>query len=102
MANPLKGKRVVVRAPGSGVFIGTVYRMGRPNTSGLRSVTLTDAQRIWSWTGALDTATMAASGVREAKLSPVVSIAMVPDVREIFSMSDSADEKFKSIGVWRG
>lgn len=97
MAHPFIGKKVVVRAPGSGVFIGTLVKH-----STKRGAVLEKAQRIWSWQGALETLHLAAEGPRLAKISPVVESVVIPDAREIIQMSDTAEARFSVLEVYRG
>jgi hypothetical protein len=77
--------------------------MGKRNVAGLRSVTLSDAQRIWRWdSGALDTLSIAASGITAGRLSPVVSLVVISDAREIIELSPAADRALADVGAWRG
>jgi hypothetical protein len=97
MAHPLAGKAVLVRAPGSGVFIGTLVRVSKRY-----GTTLKDAQRVWAWTGALDTLALASAGPRTAKMSPVVGTLLIPDGRETCDLSDAGAVAFRECGVWNG
>lgn len=93
-AHPLIGLRVVSRAPGSGVHIGTLVGTDHGHE-------LKDAQRIWSWEGALDTAMLAATGPSSARVSPVVTgISVISDGRELYPMSEVSEANFIKIGVW--
>jgi len=103
MKHPLIGKRVVVRAPGSGVFFGTLagYRSHKQKDGGI--AILTDVQRIWRWdSGALDTFAIASNGITGGKISPVVSTATIDDAREIMELSQTAEQALSKVGVWRG
>ena len=94
--HPLTDKQIVLRAPESGVFIGVLVSKTTEHGTMLKG-----AQRIWSWEGALDTATLAAAGPQAAQVSPVVpGLSCIPDGRECFEMSPSAKKKFKSVGIW--
>ncbi len=93
--HPLIGKRVICRAPESGVFLGRLVANDE------HGVTLKGAQRIWSWQGALDTATLAAVGPSSAVVSPKVpGLSVIPDGRECFAMSKASRAVFRNIGVW--
>lgn len=102
MKHPLIGQRVVVRAPGSGVFIGTLDRE-KVLGNGLARIVLRDAQRVWKWSaGALETCHLAAQGPTEATISAVAPSAIIHDAREIFEISEDADRKIRAMAVWRG
>lgn len=68
---------VVVRSSQSGVWIGTAVEMEGD------SVRLTDAFRIWSWEGALDTTAIAANGVTGAKIGAMAPTVMVFGVCDV-------------------
>lgn len=95
MTHPLAGKKIVLRAPESGVFVGEFICQDEDGTQ------MKNTQRVWSWEGALDTAGLAAEGPKDARLSPVVpGTTVIPDGREKFEMSDQAISKFEDIGPW--
>ena len=97
MTHPLAGKAVLVRAPGSGVFIGTLVRVSKRYGTILK-----DAQRVWSWTGALDSLALASAGPATAKISPVVGTLLIPDGRETCELSEVGMAAFQKCRVWNG
>lgn len=95
-SHPLIGKRVVSRAPGSGVHIGTLVDANKD-----LGHCLENTQRIWSWEGALDTSTIAARGVSAARISPIVpGISVVSDGRELYPISENAEREIAKLEVW--
>lgn len=93
--HPLINLRVLIRAPGSGVFVGTLVGVSEHGAS------VQDIQRIWRWSGALDTCHLAAEGPTEAQISPIVpGLSVISDAREYYALSARAEHQIERIGVW--
>lgn len=75
---------VVVRSSQSGVWIGTAVELDGD------AVRLTDAFRIWSWEGALDTTAIAANGVTGATVGALAPTVVVYGVCDIVRSSREA------------
>lgn len=80
------GQLVVIRAQQAGVWHGTMTAKTKDE------VTLTDARRLWSWTGALSCSEIAVSGVTGGKIA-----VKVPSV--ILRRSDCVEILATSIAV---
>lgn len=82
-----KGTRVLVRTQSAGVHYGTlVSRQGQETI-------LTDARRIWSWTGALSLSEIASKGVNVSgsKISVPVEEIILPTSIEIIKVSEQCN-----------
>jgi hypothetical protein len=77
---------VVVRSSESGVWIGTAVELEG------NAIRLTDAYRVWSWEGALDTTAIAANGVTGAKIGALAPTVVVFGVCDIVWSSREAWE----------
>lgn len=99
----LIGKRVLIRCPDAGVFIGTLTG-AKTMGNGLARVRFIQGQRIWDWSeGNLETMDLAARGPVAAKMSPVLPTeATVLGARELFPLTDDAEARFAEVGVWDG
>ncbi len=94
--HPHIGKRVVLRCPQSGVFIG---RLIKRDEFGFH---VRNLQRVHTWSGALDSCTLAVTGPSDAKLSPKVpGITPVFPGRETYVMTPEARAAFERIGPWK-
>ncbi len=84
-----EGQFVIIRTTGAGVHCGTLEKEGK------RSVTLTNARRIWRWRGANTLHEMALRGASLTEFTrisePVESIT-IRDVHEIIPCTDAAQE----------
>lgn len=89
-----KGKRVIVRSYGAGVFYGTLEsKVGN-------EVRLTDCRRIWNWKGAntlseISLTGIVAQGSKVAKATPTHDVL---DVIEIIPVQPAAAEKLDAAG----
>lgn len=82
-----KGTRVLVRTQSAGVHYGTLAsRQGQETI-------LTNARRIWSWTGALSLSEIAAKGVNVSgsKISLPVEEIILPTSIEIIKVSEQCN-----------
>lgn len=82
-----KGTFVLVRAGGAGVHFG---KYAGKSELGLH---LTDAKRLWSWTGALSLSEIASKGVdiKGSKISVSVEEIVLPTVLEIIKVSPKSN-----------
>ena len=92
------GKVVLVRSRGSGVWIGTL--VARSASAAGHSVSLADARRIWSWTGAAECSQLALTGPKGGKIG-VSSSPIVHEVLEEFEASNECVCAVASIPEWR-
>ena len=92
------GKVVLVRSRGSGVWIGTL--VARSAGAAGHSVSLADARRIWSWTGAAECSQLALTGPKGGKIG-VSSSPIVHEVLEEFAASNECVCAVASIPEWR-
>ena len=92
------GKVVLVRSRGSGVWIGTL--VARSASAAGHSVTLTNARRIWSWTGAAECSQLALTGPKDGKIG-VVSAPVVHEILEEHAASDACVSAIAAIREWR-
>lgn len=87
-----EGKFVIIRATGAGVHCGTLVKEGK------KSVTLTDARRIWRWRGAntLNELSLRGASMTEfTRISEPVKSITVRDVHEIIVATDEAAANLK-------
>lgn len=81
------GKRVLIRAGSAGVHFGTMEeRSGQ-------EVRLSNARRLWNWTGALSLSEVASKGVdiKNSKISEAVEEIILPTAVEIISISEKCN-----------
>lgn len=94
------GQRVLVRAYASGVHFGTLAAV-QPDG---RAVRLTDAQRVWKWSGAATLSQMASMGVSKpegCKFSVPVGGMAVMQVEEIMLLTEAANTNLTSVPTWK-
>jgi len=91
------GKYVLVRTYSAGVFAGTlVSRTGK-------EVELTDARRIWYWSGAASLSQLAVDGTskpKDCKFPCEVPRIELMEAIEILEVSDKARKSIKGVPVW--
>ncbi len=87
-------KQVIVRTYSAGVHIGTLAAQNG------KQVTLKNAQRLWSWTGAFTLSEISQVGPKTAKLSIVVPTIDLSEAIEVIEMSSAAIAKIASIPVY--
>ena len=93
-----KGKTVIVRTYSAGVFMGTLEsRKGQ-------EVVLTDARRIWCWSGAASLSQLAMEGTSDPSNCkfpcPVDRVELLQAV-EILDVSPKAKESIDGVPVWK-
>lgn len=92
-----KGKYVIVRTYSAGVFAGNLE-----SRSG-REVVLTNARRLWYWSGAASLSQLAMEGVKEPKNCKFpVEVARVEllEAIEILDATPQAEDSIKGVPVW--
>ena len=94
MQKDYTGKKVIVRAYGAGVFYGTlVEKEGR-------TVVLTDARRIFSWSGASDCTELAVAGCNKDSRLTRPGEVMVEEVLETRPCTEEAIKALDAVPVW--
>lgn len=92
------GKYCIVRTYSAGVFAGVLKsREGK-------EVVLTDARRIWYWSGAASLSQLAVDGTskpRECKFPTQVPEVLLTDTIEIIPTTDKARASIEGVPVWR-
>ena len=91
------GKVCLVRSRGSGVWIGTL--VSRAFTAAGVTVELTNARRLWSWTGAGECSSLALTGPSGGKIGPASS-PIVNEVLEEHVCSDAAVAAVAAVAAW--
>lgn len=93
----MKNKYVIVRTYSAGVFAGTFE-----SRSG-REVVLTNARRLWYWSGAASLSDLAENGVsrpNECKFPPEVSRVELLEAIEILDVTEKARASIAAVPVW--
>ena len=91
-AKTMIGKYVVVRTYSAGVHIGVLASQEG------KEVTLTDARRLWYWTGAFTLSAVSQDGVgKDSKISVTVPEIAVTEAIEIIPCSDAAEKQLRGI-----
>lgn len=94
----LIGKDVLVRTYSAGVFVGTLKsRDGK-------EVVMTDARRIWYWSGAASLSQLASEGTKDpggCKFPRPVSNVLLTEVIEIIPLTEEARRSIDAVPVWQ-
>ena len=96
--NEMIGKYVVVRADKAGVFAG-ILKEKKGCT-----VTLTECRRLYYWCGALDTLTIATSGVaapEQCKFSIECESIEINNVLEIIECTNEGEKSIRGVEAWK-
>ena len=92
-----KKKYVIVRTYSAGVFAGTlVSRDGK-------EVQLSDARRLWYWSGAASLSQLAVDGTKEptkCKFPVAVPSVTLTEAIEILDVTPKAEISIKAVPVW--
>ena len=92
------GRYCMVRTYSAGVFAGTVKsRDGK-------EVVLTDARRIWFWSGAATLSQLATEGTSKpdsCKIPCPVPEVLLTEVVEVIPITDAAAKSISEVPVWR-
>lgn len=80
-----KGSKVLVRDDKAGVHVGTLVALSA------EAVTLSNARKVWYWTGAASVHGIAARGLSQegSKVAPMVTEVISYHVCEVVEMSDA-------------
>ena len=91
------GKYVIVRTYSAGVFAGNLKsRNGK-------EVELTDARRIWYWSGAASLSELAVHGTSrpdDCKFPVAVPSVVLTETIEILDVTPEAEASIKAVPVW--
>ena len=92
------GKYCMVRTYSAGVFAGTIAdREGK-------EVRLTNARRMWYWSGAASLSQLATEGTsrpNDCKFPCEVPEVILTEVIEIIPISEKAEASIKAVPVWK-
>ena len=98
MASKKAGKYVIARTQSAGVFAGNLEsRDGQ-------EVVLTDARRLWYWTGAASLSQLAVSGTstpKTCKFPVAVPRVELLQVIEILDVTPEGESSIKAVPVWQ-
>lgn len=98
IAADLIGRDVLVRTYSAGVFVGTIKsREGK-------EVVVTDARRIWYWSGAASLSQLATEGTKDpngCKFPCAVSKVLLTEVIEIIPLTEEARRSIDAVPVWQ-
>lgn len=92
-----KDKYVIVRTYSAGCFAGTIASMDG------KTVTLTNARRLWYWEGAASLSQLAEVGTslpNKCKFPIEVSEVLLTEAIEILAVTDAARKSIASVPVW--
>lgn len=94
----MKGKYCMVRTYSAGVFAGTIAdRNGK-------EVRLTNARRMWYWTGAASLSQLATDGTSNpsgCKFPCEVPEVILTEAIEIIPITEKAEASIKAVPVWK-
>jgi hypothetical protein len=93
----MKGKYCIVRTYSAGVFAGTVKSI-----KGKHAV-LTDARRLWYWSGAASLSQMAVDGTKDpknCKFPVAVPEVLLTEVIEVIPATEKARASISGVPVW--
>lgn len=91
MESPLIGKHVLVRTYSAGVHIGTLAAKDGEN------VLLTDARRLWKWSGAFTLSEVATVGInpKQSRMAVAVPMIELTNANEIIPTTEAARATFE-------
>ena len=87
----------IIRSNGSGVWAANIKERDGD------TVTLTDARRIWYWSGARSLSQLAMEGTKNpgnCNFAMPVDEVMVFNVLEIIKCTDEAENNIKGVSMW--
>jgi hypothetical protein len=91
------GDYVIVRTYSAGVFAGTLHERDG------KVVTLTNARRLWYWSGAASLSELAVSGTKQptdCKFPAEVGEVLLTEAIEILAVTDVARQSIAEVVVW--
>lgn len=96
----LKGKQVIIRSYGAGVFFGKLADYNMKNNI----VELHNARRLWYWDGAASISQIAKEGVKlpkNCKFTVTVDQIQIAQVIEVIPCTDQAINNINNVPVWK-
>jgi hypothetical protein len=94
IAENLKGKKVLVRSYGAGVYFGTLDDMEGD------TVRMSNVRNIWHWTGASCLSQIVNDGITGDKVSCVVSSMVLTKVCQVMPLTHVAINNLERQPVW--
>jgi len=97
-----KGTYVMVRTYSAGVFAGTLK--SEVNTASGKEVVLSNARRMWYWSGAASLSQLATDGTSNpsgCKFPCPVSEVVLPNTIEMIPITKVAKKSIESVPVWK-
>lgn len=91
-------KQIVLVRSTAGVFVGALERYE------LQEATLSNARRMWYWTGAATLSQLAEEGTskpKDCKCPCEVSKVVIPNIMEMLDVSAKAKKTIDAIPVWK-
>lgn len=92
------GKYCMVRTYSAGVFAGTLEERNG------KEARLSNARRIWYWSGAASLSQLATTGTTNpsgCKFPTPVSEVLLTEVIEIIPITDAAKQSIEAVPVWK-
>jgi hypothetical protein len=96
--NNFIGRYCMVRTYSAGVFAGTIKALDE------KSGILTDARRIWYWSGAASLSQLATDGTtdpKQCKFPCPVSEVYLSEIIEIIPITDVAKASIEGVPIWK-
>ena len=93
----MKNQYVIIRTRSAGVFAG-LLKSYKDQTA-----TLTNARRLWYWSGAASLSQLSVDGVSNpdaCKFPVAVPSVVLPEVIEILPLSDKARASIDGVKIW--
>ena len=94
----MEGQYCIIRAERAGVFAGNV------NERNSGEVVLTNARRLWYWSGAASLSQLAVSGTsrpHDCKFTVAVPKITILGVIEVIPCSEAAEANIKAVAEWK-
>lgn len=95
-----KGRKVIVRSHGAGVFFGTLAGFDAQNGV----VELKNTRRLWYWSGAASLSQLATEGVKnpnDCKFTVVVPQMQIAQVLEVIPCTEQAVSNIEGVWTWK-
>jgi hypothetical protein len=93
-----KNKYVIVRTYTAGVFAGVLEKKDG------KEVTLSDARRLWYWSGAATLSQLAVDGTKSpenCKFPVAVPFVTLTEVIEIINTTARAEKSIRGVPIWQ-
>ena len=89
------GKKCLVRSYDAGVYFGTVTKVDG------ETVRIENVRNIWRWNGASCLSQIANDGIKNGRVSPVVSSMVLNRCCQIIPCTDKAIANLEKFSVWK-